>query len=102
MLEIADGVMIARAAIGNPLIFKQILDYLKTGKYDKITDKQKIEQFKEYLDLAKNNEQIDLNRIKYLGGNFLRGLKQASKLRQELMKLKTFDQISDFVNKINI
>jgi len=32
MLDIADGAMIARAAIGNPLIFKNALYYLKTGK----------------------------------------------------------------------
>ena len=32
LLEICDGVMIARAAIGNPLIFENTLHYLKTHK----------------------------------------------------------------------
>jgi len=40
MLDICDGVMIARAAIGNTLIFSEILHYLKTGKEKKTSWKK--------------------------------------------------------------
>src|SRR3989344_9095117 len=48
-----DYILIARGAMTNPYIFKQINDYLKNGKYD---SKPKTEQFKEYLKLAKKHK----------------------------------------------
>jgi len=40
-----DYVMIGRAAIGNPFIFKQIKEYLKTGKEIKQTKEEKIKDY---------------------------------------------------------
>jgi len=100
MLEIADGVMIARGAIGNPLIFKKTLNYLKTGKIKEYSFKENISQFKKYLSLAKKYKIVDIGRIKYLGSNFIRNQEGASKLRMGLMSLKTFDDIEEFVKNI--
>ena len=44
-----DFVMIGRASMGNPYLFKQIDDYNKTGKYSKRDKKQQIQDFFEYL-----------------------------------------------------
>ena len=98
MLEIADGVMLARAAIGNPLIFKQILHYLKTKKELEIKPMQKIKQFQLYLKLAKRYKLLNMNRIKFLGSNFIRGFLNASKYRTQLMQLKSIDEIEEFCN----
>jgi nifR3 family TIM-barrel protein len=96
MLEIADGAMIARAAIGNPLIFKQILHYLKTGKEHEPSFKDNLAAFKEYLELAERHSIIDISRIKYLGSNFIRDVKGAAKMRQDLMQKKSFNEIKEF------
>jgi len=101
MLKICDGVMIARAAIGNPLIFKQIRNYLETGKEILPDFKQNITLFQEYLKLIKKYRIIDIPRIKSLGCNFLKGQKGAKKLRGQLMKLKSLDEIEEFVGKIS-
>ena len=100
MLEIADGVMIARGAIGNPLIFSKILNYLKNGKIKEYSFKDNLKQFKRYLKLAKKYKIIDVGRIKYIGSNFFRGMEGASKLRVELMRLKSFEEIEGFVETI--
>jgi len=100
MLEIADGAMIGRAAIGNPLIFKQINYYLKTGKEKPATIRQNIKQFNQYLKLAKKYKLIDINKIKYLGSNFLKGFNDASKLRNKLMSLKSYSEIQNFISSI--
>ncbi|MEK6846648.1 MAG: tRNA-dihydrouridine synthase family protein, partial [Nanoarchaeota archaeon] len=71
MLEIADGAMIASAAIGNPFIFREILRYLKTGKEKEITRVERISAFSDYLKLASKYDVVDISRIKFLGGNFL-------------------------------
>ena len=97
MLEIADGAMIASSAIGNPFIFREILRFLKTGKEKEITKEDRIQGFTKYIKLAEKYEVADINRIKFLGGSFLKGFEGASKARAELMKLKNFNEIEEFV-----
>ena len=47
-----DGIMIGRASLGNPWIFKRIIHYLKTGdKIPEITNKEKLETIKKHLNL---------------------------------------------------
>src|SRR5690606_28555440 len=96
LIEFADGVMIARGAIGDPLIFTRTLHYLKTHKEKTTSPKQNIKLFLNYLKLAKKHELEDISRIKYLGSNFLKNFQGASQARQKLMALKTPQEITDF------
>lgn len=100
MLDCADGVMIARAAIGDPLIFSRVLHYLKTGREQEFDYRANLEQFLEYLRLAHKHDVVELPRIKSLGGNFLRGFDGAAKARGAFMQLKSFDEIKTFVQKL--
>ncbi|MEI6731434.1 MAG: tRNA-dihydrouridine synthase family protein [archaeon] len=100
MLKIADGAMIARGAIGDPLIFKRTLHYLKTGKKIPFSFKENIKSFKEYLQLSKKYDCIDIPRMKYLGSKFIKNTEGAGKLRMQLMQLKTFEEIFNFVDNL--
>lgn len=100
MLKIADGAMIARGAIGDPGIFTRSIYYLKTGKKKQFSFKDNVKSFKEYLKLSKKYNSIDIPRIKYLGGKFIRNTQGAGKLRMQLMLLKTFEEIESFVNAL--
>lgn len=100
MLNICDGVMIARGAIGDPLIFKRILSFLKTGKESQFSFKDNIKAYREYLSLCKKYDLIDLHRIKYLGSKFLRNIPGAAKLRHELMHLNSLEDIEKFIKEI--
>lgn len=96
-LEICDGVMIARGAIGNPFIFREILRYLRTGKEKEIGKEERIFAFKEYLKLAKKHDIVDMARIKYLGAAFLKGFDGASRMRGEFSQKKDIDGILEFI-----
>ena len=102
MLKVCDGVMIGRAALGDPMIFSRIQDYIKTGKErpkeDDVSGNLKL--FLEYIKLCKKQEIVDLHRIKYNGTCFLRGFNGAAKKRAEFMSLKTIDEMEEFVKKI--
>lgn len=100
MLEIADGAMIARAAIGDPLIFKRILYYLKTGKEKDFDFSANLGMFSGYLNLAEEHRVIDLARIKFAGAHFLRNVLGARKLRAEFMQKKSFEEIVEFANSV--
>jgi len=95
-----DGVMIARGAIGDPLIFSRVLEYFKTGKEGKINIEKNLKMFKEYLELVEKYEIVDLRRIEYLGGKFIRGFDGAAALRNDFVKLKSFENIREFVQFI--
>ncbi len=95
-----DGIMIARGAIGDPLIFERTLHYLRTGKLEEFNFKKNIKVFQEYLYLSKRYKMINISQLKYLGSKFIRNINGASRLRNELMSLKDFEGIKRFVKGI--
>ena len=97
ILDICDGVMIARGAIGNPMVFRNVLHYLKTGKEKETSFRERVQGLKEYLRLAKKYDLEDMSRIKYLGSNFIKGGAGSAKLREGFMKLKSSEDVREFV-----
>ena len=85
-----DAIMIARGALGNPYIFKQINDYLKIGKYNKNPDKIKL--FFEYLELAEKYK-ISFPQIKTHAVSFTKGLQSGAELRKKIMSCKDKDEL---------
>jgi len=84
-----DAIMIARGAIGNPYIFQQIDDYLRTGAYEKATP---IQLFFEYLELAKKHN-ISFNHIKSHAIQFTKGIVGGAQLREQLAKCTAQQEI---------
>lgn len=85
-----DAIMIARGAIGNPYIFTQIDNYLKTGKYEKINP---IPLFFEYLEFAEKYG-IDFSSIKTHAMSFTKGIIGGAELRNKLSEAKTIEEIT--------
>ncbi len=86
-----DAIMIARGAIGRPFIFKQIQDYMKTGKYEEYNP---IPLFFEYLELAQKYN-LRVNDIKGHAIMFTKGIIGGSNLREALGKSTTIEQIKE-------
>ena len=61
-----DYIMIGRAAIGNPFIFKEINEYLKAGKVIKQTQEEKIKDYFEYIELSKKADYYNEQTINML------------------------------------
>ena len=101
MLKIADGVMIARAAIGNPFVFKQIIHYAKTGELLPFSFSENIEYFKHYLSLVKKYNIIDIPKVKYIGSQFFCEIKGAAKSRAALMACKKLEEIEGLVDTVS-
>ena len=96
-----DYVMIGRGTMGNPYLFKQIVDYQKTGNYSQRDKKQQIKDFYEYLELAIEHK-IKFINIKFHAQAFTKGIKGAKNIRNELSRAKSVDEIKRMINDLYV
>ena len=78
-----DYVMIGRGAMGNPFLFKQINDYLKTNTYHEYSFKDRLDSFFDYLHLT-NQYKIKFANLKSQAMRFTKGMDGGSKLRVKI------------------
>ncbi len=98
----ADGVMIARGAIGNPWIFKEAKELLNQGYISHIIDEdKKIKTCLRHLQLAievKGERRAVIEHRKFYTG-YLKGLYSASKVRQALMQETEYSKVEEILLK---
>lgn len=98
----ADGIMIARGAIGNPWIFKEAKELLSTGTISTVVDEEmRIKTCLRHLELAikvKGERRAVIEHRKFYSG-YLKGLYNASKVRNELMKYFEFGAVEEVLLK---
>lgn len=97
----ADGVMLARGAMGNPFLFKEIKDYIKNGSYEKPSPTQIIDQLIDQykLELKYKEEKLVVTQMRKHLSWYIKGLKNSSKIRDELNKINKIDEVMDELEK---
>lgn len=97
----ADGIMIARGAIGNPWIFREAKELLNTGSISSHSDvRERIKICLDHLHLsikAKGERRAVIEHRKFYSG-YLKGLHNASKIRAELMLNNDLNSIEDILS----
>jgi nifR3 family TIM-barrel protein len=89
-----DYVMIGRGAMGNPYLFRQIDDFLRSGQHAPMTRR---EQFEEYLALAERHALPFLS-IRQQAMWFLKGAPGISSLRARVARAKSLDELRSFIS----
>lgn len=86
-----DGIMCGRAAMGNPWIFSDILSYLTTGieKKPTIEERQKIILRHIEMEVEEKTENIAIKEMRKQISWYLRGLKEATKMRERVNQITT-------------
>ena len=95
-----DGIMIGRAAIGNPWIFEQIKYYFETGnKKEKPSNKEKYKILKEHIDMSieEKGEKTAINEIRKFISAYSKDMPGASKFRDEINHTNSYN---DFIIKV--
>ena len=93
-----DGIMIGRGTLGNPWIFSNIEYYLKNGKKrEEISLEEKYNVILEHFNLLleEKGEYTATREIRKHIAWYVKGLKNASEIRNEINKVETAD---DFMN----
>jgi len=90
-----DAVMIGRAVLGNPWIIRECITYLETGELlEKPTEEEKINMLLHHFELLLKikNEKLAVLEIRTHAAYYLKGIKEASSLKNEIFKVKTKEE----------
>lgn len=98
-----DGIMIGRAARGNPFLFRQILEYLETGKE---SPKPTLQEIRETimrhagLQLAYKGEYTAVREMRKHVAWYTTGLPHSAELRRRVNEMETMEQLRDSIEQL--
>ena len=100
-----DGIMIGRASLGNPWIFKEIISCLAGKKYFRPSNEEKLKTVLKHYDMltAEKGEYTAVREMRKHIGWYIKGMENASSLRMEVNQLENEEEIKkkicDFFGK---
>jgi tRNA-dihydrouridine synthase B len=94
-----DAVMIGRAASANPWIFRQIAQYLETGRYDEPTQHDRYAMMRRYYAmLMERREKDTVGKMKQFATYFTHGVRHGARLRASIYQAREAPAILDLVD----
>ncbi|MBQ9011531.1 MAG: tRNA dihydrouridine synthase DusB [Bacilli bacterium] len=96
-----DAIMIGRAAIGNPWIIRETVNYLESGTViNAATDEEKINMIKKHLDylLLTKPEKVATSEIRMHIGNYLKGMRGSKEIKERLFQTKEASLMKQILN----
>ena len=97
----ADGIAIGRGAVGNPYIFRQILDYFASGAYTEPSREELISAALRqlYLAVEDKGEAVAIPESRKQIALYLKGFSGAAKIRTEINMAGSFDEVKIALKK---
>jgi tRNA-dihydrouridine synthase len=94
-----DAVMIGRAASTNPWIFRQIEQFISTGRYEEPGDTDRYRLLSAYFGNLVETEWPDaIGKMKQFASYFTHGVRNGSELRRDIHTARTAVEILDHVD----
>ena len=95
-----DAVMIGRTASSNPWIFRQIGQYLATGRYDQPTQQDRYEMMRTYYAMLLDRGEDDaIGKMKQFATYFTHGVRGGAQLRVQIYQAKEASQVAGLVDE---
>jgi len=95
-----DAVMIGRQASSNPWIFRQIEQYLATGRYDEPTHRDRYQMMRTYYAMLVDRREEDASgKMKQFATYFTHGVRGGAQLRTSIYHAKDASAILDLVDR---
>jgi len=94
-----DAVMVGRAASSNPWIFRQIAQYLATGRYDEPTQQDRYQIMRRYYGMLLARAERDaVGKMKQFATYFTHGVRHGAQLRASIYHTQEAPAILDLVD----
>lgn len=97
-----DGVMIGRGAQGNPWIFRELLEYEKTGKMPERPSKACIRETMlrhARLQMEYKGEYLGIREMRKHVAWYTKGLEGSAKLRDDINKVESYQELEALLNE---
>ena len=101
-----DGIMIGRGALGNPWIFREIIQYLKEENVTEVTNKEKLQVMLEHINLEvkEKGENVAVKEMRKHISYYIKNLPNATIIRNEVNKIEKQDELiaclTEYFNKL--
>ncbi len=97
-----DSIMIGRGAQGNPFLFRQIKDYLKTGNYQTISPEKKRETVQKHLSLLveQKGEKLGILESRKHIAWYLKGIPHSAVVKNKAFSASTLAEMQAIVSEI--
>ena len=94
-----DGLAIGRGAIGNPYIFNQIEELIKTGNYYRPSDNEKLLLMIDELErkISYKGEKLGILEMRKVYAEYFKGMKGSKEVRNKLNILKDKEEIIEVI-----
>ena len=95
-----DGIMIARAAEGNPWIFRDMVEYEEKGSYQGKVSQQEIGSMilrHARLQIEYKGEKIAMREMRKHAGWYTAGCRNSSRFRGQLNQIKSYEQLEELI-----
>jgi len=99
----ADGIMIGRAAHGNPWIFKEVLSYLETGENpQKPNANERISMIIRHMDMLikLKGETTGIREMRTHIAKYIKGFYDAKRIRDNIFRQKSRDAVVNCLNEL--
>ena len=85
-----DGIMIARASLGNPWLFEEIISYLKGEKIREITSKEKLETILKHIEweVEEKGEIVGIKELRKHTSAYIKNMQKATYLREKINRIE--------------
>lgn len=96
-----DGIMVGRAAIGNPWIFEEIINYLEEKPQREVSNRERLEVIKEHIELEvkEKGEDTGVKEMRKHLAYYVKNTKHASKIRDKINRMAKKEQLIDCLSE---
>ena len=94
-----DAIMIGRASIGNPWIFREIQEYLNGQEITQVSNEEKLKIILEHMDLQVNylGESIGIKEMRKYMSYYLKNMPNATQIRQRINNIQTKQELQNCI-----
>lgn len=90
-----DGIMIGRASLGNPWIFREVISYLKGQKIREVDLKEKLDTIIKHIELEveQKGEDVGIKELRKHMCAYIKNLPNSASLRQKINQIEKKDEL---------
>lgn len=90
-----DGIMIGRAALGNPWIFRDIISYLKNEEVKEVSKEEKLDTMIKHINLEveQKGEEVGIKELRKHMCAYIKNLPNSASLREKINRIDVKDEL---------